>query len=86
MKRFILLGVVAVAGLGEVVHQLWNHLMPGIFGLGAIGYWQALGLLVLGRLLFGGFGRRGGGRLGRMTPEERERFRMGMASRACARS
>ena len=90
MKRFILFAILAAAALGAVVHQLWNWLAPGIFGLPVIGYWQALGLLALGRLLFGGFGRRGGGhwreRLARMTPEERERFRLGMASGVCARS
>lgn len=40
---------------------LWNALLPAIFGIVTITYWQALGLLVLGRLLFGGFGRGGGG-------------------------
>lgn len=39
---------------------LWNALLPAIFGMVTITYWQALGLLVLGRLLFGGFGRGGG--------------------------
>lgn len=41
--------------LGVVVQFLWNRLMPDIFGLGQISYWQAFGLLFLGRLLFGGF-------------------------------
>lgn len=36
---------------------LWNALLPSIFDLKAIGYWQALGLLVLARILFGSFGR-----------------------------
>ena len=40
---------------------LWNALLPAIFGIVTITYWQALGLLVLGRLLFGGFGKGGGG-------------------------
>ncbi len=40
---------------------LWNALLPVIFGIVTITYWQALGLLVLGRLLFGGFGKGGGG-------------------------
>ena len=64
---------------------LWNRLMPVIFGLHAISFWQALGLLVLSKILFGGFrGRPGFGgdwrprlieRWDSMTPEEREKFR-----------
>jgi hypothetical protein len=45
--------------LGIVVQMLWNWLMPDIFGLKEISYWQAVGLLFLGKLLFGGFGHRG---------------------------
>ena len=40
---------------------LWNWLMPMLFGLTTITYWQGLGLAVLGRLLMGGFGGGGGG-------------------------
>lgn len=40
--------------LGLVVQTLWNNLMPDIFGLQEINYWQAVGLLILGHLLFGG--------------------------------
>ncbi|GHT72783.1 hypothetical protein FACS189456_2240 [Bacteroidia bacterium] len=48
----------AVAGFSAVVMLLWNALVPAIFGLAVIGFWQALGLLVLARLLFGGFGNK----------------------------
>ena len=71
-----------------VVMWLWNWLMPVIFGLHAISFWQALGLLVLSKILFGGFhgGHGSGGnwrtrlieRWERMTPEEREKFRARM--------
>jgi uncharacterized membrane protein len=71
-----------------VILWLWNWLMPVIFGLHAVNFWQALGLLVLSKILFGGFhGRHGFGRHWRqrmmerweqMTPEEREKFRAGM--------
>jgi hypothetical protein len=51
--------------MGLVVQLLWNALMPDIFGLPMLGYWKALGLLILSRLLFGGLGggrhRHGGG-------------------------
>lgn len=51
--------LVIVAGFSAVVMLLWNCLMPSIFGLGVISFWQSLGLLVLARLLFGGFGKFG---------------------------
>ncbi len=89
--RFIVFAVVAVAAFGLVVMSLWNWLAPAVFGGHAINYWQALGLLVLSRILFGGFrGRRGHGmRSGyrftsEMTPEEREKFRQGLRAR-CGR-
>ena len=49
-----IIGAVAFAFLfGAVVMWLWNWLMPVIFHLGVISYWQAVGLAILGRLLFG---------------------------------
>lgn len=56
LPGFILLGIGVFAGFGAIVMLLWNALMPDIFGLGVIGYWQALGLAVFARLLIGGFG------------------------------
>jgi hypothetical protein len=44
---------------GEVVRLLWNWLLPALFGFPQITFWQALGLLALCRILFGGFGGRG---------------------------
>lgn len=44
---------------GFVVAWLWNALMPGIFGLGKIGYWQAVGLLILAKIFFGGTSQHG---------------------------
>ena len=52
---------VAIVVFGYVTMLLWNAVVPAIFGLKAITFVQALGLLVLGRILFGGFHRRGGG-------------------------
>lgn len=41
-----------------VVMLLWNLILPDIFALPSINYWQAMGLLALSRILFGGlFGR-----------------------------
>ena len=78
------------AAFGFVAMHLWNFLMPAIFGLRLITFWQAVGLMVLGRLLFGGFRPRPGGmpwrrkmmeRWEQMTPEQREKFREGMRHR-----
>jgi hypothetical protein len=67
---------------GELVMHLWNWLAPAIFGWHLITFWQALGLLLLSRILFGSWGGGGGSRRSRrrekwdkMTPEERERLR-----------
>jgi hypothetical protein len=57
---FTFLGIVVAAlfalVFGFVAKWLWNWLMPDIFGLRQITYWQAFGLLLLARLLFGRFG------------------------------
>jgi hypothetical protein len=74
---------------GEIVMHLWNWLLPSLFGWHTVTFWQALGLLVLCRILFGGhLGPQGGHRRRRrremwesMTPEEREAFRQGMPNR-----
>ena len=79
-----LLVVVGVAALGWVVMALWNWLIPTLFvGGKEIGYVQAMGLLLLSKILFGGFrhgchGRWHRNRLENMTPEEREKFQSGM--------
>jgi len=56
--RFLMpIGFLAiVAGFSAIVMLLWNWLMPAIFGLVSISFWQALGLLILSRILFGSFG------------------------------
>src|SRR5205823_14787762 len=89
--KFVAVIVIAAAAFGAVVMALWNWLLPGLFGWPAIGFWQAIGLLVLSKILFGGLrGRHGHGmywrgrmmeRWERMTPEEREQFRAGMRRR-----
>jgi hypothetical protein len=73
---------------GEIVLHLWNWLLPALFGWRQITFWQAVGILALCRMLFGGsrrrgfyrsnFGRRMATRWRHKTPEERERFRQGM--------
>ena len=53
MFPFFMIGMGALVGL--VIMSLWNWMMPAIFGLGVITFWQAIGMFILGRLLFGGF-------------------------------
>jgi len=90
---FIALAIVGVIVFGSIVMLLWNALMPEIFHLPIINFWQALGLLLLAKILFSGF--RGGGPKGRMkhklsekwmnmTPEEREKFKQDWGGR-CGR-
>jgi hypothetical protein len=86
--KVLVIASLAATVFSFLVMALWNRLMPPIFGLHAISVWQALGLLVLSKILFGGFhGRPGFGghwrqrmveRWEQMTPEEREKFRAGM--------
>lgn len=81
-------GIIAVALFiflgGKVVQLLWNWLMPMLFGLREVTFWQAVGILALSRILFGGLGMGGhrSRRWGRdMSPDERERFRQRMRDR-----
>ena len=95
-KKWFLLAPLGIAIFiaigGEVVLHLWNWLLPALFGWPQITFWQAVGLLALCRILFGGggfggrgahrsdFRRRMAGRWEQMTPEEREKFSQGMRS------
>lgn len=94
VKKIVKVAVIAALAatvFGFLVMSLWNWLAPAVFGLHEITFWQALGLLILSKLLFGGFHGRPGygghwkhrmsGRWQQMTPEEREKFRQGMARR-----
>jgi len=98
MMRLLFIAPLAILGMllfvflgGQIVLHLWNWLLPPLFGFPQIHFWQALGLLALCRILFGGFGLRGSGRSKfrtrmaerweHMTPEERERVRQGWRGR-----
>jgi len=68
---FIILGIGLLFLFGFVVMLLWNWLMPEIFGLKQITYWQAWGLLALSSILFKGFGS--GESSGRRSEKKRKR-------------
>lgn len=82
--------IIAILVLGAAVMLLWNNILPAVLGVKIISYPQALGILVLSKILFGGFKGRGGWRgnpemwkyrtemnekWATMTPEEREKFK-----------
>jgi len=99
VSRCLKIGLMVVAGIAAltwVVMQLWNCLLPDLFlGVSPIGYWQALGVLALSRILFGGLRCGGHGhwrerreRWEKMTPEERAQLKSRFRSRwsACCAS
>lgn len=86
--RFIAFGLLLLALAGALTMWLWNTILPPVLHVGTLTFWQALGLLILSRLLFGNFkGRhqhygpqRGKAyfmreKWAKMTPEEREQFK-----------
>jgi uncharacterized membrane protein len=87
LKRLIFIAPLAILGMavfitlgGVIVQHLWNWLVPALFGWRTITFWQALGVLVLCRILFGGFGLHGSGRSG-MRRRMAERMEERMAER-----
>src|SRR4030081_1663704 len=102
LTRLLIIAPLAILGIvvftaigGGLVMLLWNWLLPALFGWRQITFWQAIGLLALCRILFGGWGGHGSDRSNirrrvkermderweRMTPEEREKFRQGFRGR-----
>ena len=51
---FFMMAIVFAVAVGFVIMLLWNWLMPELFGLNTINYWQAVGLFILSKILFGG--------------------------------
>ncbi|HEY2722581.1 MAG TPA: hypothetical protein VGI82_12690 [Chitinophagaceae bacterium] len=84
---FVFLGIIAVLFFGEVVMLLWNNVLAAVTNVHDITFWQALGLLLLSKILFGGGFSGGWGsrrpywkqrmqqKWNNMTPEEREKFK-----------
>ena len=83
---FILIATAAIIVFGGVVMLLWNNILAEVLNISTITFGQALGILLLSKILFGGW--RGGWSGGRqhwknkmrekwstMTPEEREKFK-----------
>jgi hypothetical protein len=77
---------------GLAVMLLWNAILPAVLGISVITFWQAIGILVLSKILFGGFrggpwgGRRGGplhwkNQWVNMSDEEKEKMKEEMMKR-----
>lgn len=94
--KWVVLGTLAMLVFVWVTMSLWNWLVPDLFNGPAISFWQALGLLVLSKILFSGFGGKRGGhhggmhwrhyyrdKLAGMTPDERERFKARVREKWC---
>jgi Ca2+/H+ antiporter, TMEM165/GDT1 family len=92
---FIPFVLVLIAAITGVIMLLWNNVLAVVLHISTVTFWQALGILVLSKILFGGF--RGGGQWGKrqwgkkmmqrwdgMTPEEKEKFR-GEWEKRCGR-
>jgi len=87
--------IIAILAFGGIVMWLWNSILVSVLGVKVITFVQALGILVLSKILFGGFKGRGGGwgngrgmweeKLRNMTPEEREKFKAEWKNRCSGR-
>jgi len=96
--KILLVVILCLALAGLVITSLWNWLVPSLFNGPEITFWQALGLFVLAKILFGGWGggHKGGGphawkhkyyeKFSSMTPEERERFKQKIREKWCSPS
>ena len=80
---FIVFAPIAIFIFGSIVRLLWNGVLHPVLNVNEINFWQALGILVLSKILFTGFMGGGPRRYRRrmmrdwdkLTPEEKERFR-----------
>ena len=86
IAKFTLIGFAFVVVIGLVVMALWNWLVPGLLGGSDITFLQAIGVLVLSRILFGNMGsgaknnqkpwrKKFAEKVAEMSPDEREQFR-----------
>jgi len=91
----ILAGAACISAGAYLTMLLWNALLPNLFHFPVITFWQALGLLILSKIFFGGFHHGHGRRHGccgsrkhrrdfdKLTPEEKEKIMQRMAEDDC---
>jgi hypothetical protein len=96
--KMVIFGFLMVMLLGVVTQFLWNFIMPEIFGLPVINFWQALAMFILAKLIFGfgGGGKKWGGhsnhqwrrqwaeKYSKLSPEDRERFKQKLKDKWCS--
>ncbi len=95
----VVIGIAIAFGFAIGTMYLWNWLVPALFAGPVITFWQTVGLLVLSKIFFSGFGKgchgghhKGGPwrpywkeRMNTMSPEDRERFKQKMKEKWCYR-
>lgn len=98
--KMVIFGLLMVLLVGVVTQFLWNFVMPYIFGLPSISFWQALALFLLAKVIFGfgGGGKKWGGyrnhqmkrqwaeRYSKLSPEERAKFKEKFTEKWCSRA
>lgn len=81
---FIVFAPIAIFIFGSIVMFLWNNALVPVLHISAVTFWQALGILVLSKILFSSFSGKGGPRgyywkqrmmWNSMTPEQKEKFK-----------
>jgi hypothetical protein len=94
--KMVVLGILAIVAFTFITMYLWNWLVPILFNGPVINFWQTMGLFILSKILFSGFGKGGGhnhngkwrgywkDKWQGMTPEEKERFKQKMKDKWCA--
>ena len=96
IAKWVVMGVIFILAFGWLTMILWNWLLPSLFeGAREITFLQALGLLLLCKILFSGFGGKRWGshsptwkkryyeKLSHMSPEDREKFKQRMREKWC---
>ena len=93
--KYFMIVLVLIIAFGVIVMLLWNWLMPEIFGLPSITFLQAMGLLLLSKILLGGFFKghhdkkrrywreRMKKKLDSMKPEDREKYMRSFKRKCC---
>ncbi|HLZ17000.1 MAG TPA: hypothetical protein VKQ08_08165 [Cyclobacteriaceae bacterium] len=94
IAKIAVFGIAAIGLVGYITMSLWNWLVPDLFHGPEIGFWQALGLLILSKILFFSFGGKHSGhrahwrpywktKWASMSEEDRERFKQKMKEKWC---
>ena|ERR1041384_2713738 len=98
IAKFVVFGLLMVVLLGLLTQFLWNFVMPDIFGLPVINFWQGLAMFVLAKMIFGFGGGRGKWsgyrnhrwkhqwveKYSKLSPEERERLKQKFKDKWCS--